>query len=73
MSFQFSQGLPNLACNNLRLKADINFFFFSCDQAALWMAQSVCLSVRLSICPLLPMAEVMSVQKVKVRVKWIMI
>ena len=24
--------------------------FFSCDQAALWMVQSVCLSVRLSVC-----------------------
>ena len=25
--------------------------FFSCDQAALWMVQSVCLSVCLSVCP----------------------
>ena len=58
---------------------------FSCDQAALWMVQSVCLSVRLSVCPshlfhyvpiiisswnfqeLLPMTEVMSMQKVNVK------
>ena len=62
---------------------------FSCDQAALWMVQSVCLSVclsvSLSVCrshlfdyvpiivsswnfqELLPMTEVMSMQKVKVR------
>ena len=26
-------------------------FVFSCDQAALWMVQSVCLSVCLSVCP----------------------
>ena len=57
--------------------------FFSCDQAALWMAQSVCPSVCLSVClwhlfhyvpviisswnfqELLPMTEVMSMQKVK--------
>ena len=59
---------------------------FSCDQAALWMVQSVCLSVCPSVCPshlfdyvppiivsswnfqeLLPMTEVMSMRKVKVR------
>ena len=28
VSFRFSQGLLNLICNNLKLKADINFFFF---------------------------------------------
>ena len=62
----------------------------SCDQAALWMVPSVCLSVRLSVHPsirlpvtlfyyvpiivsswnfqeLLPMTEVKSMQKVKVR------
>ena len=27
------------------------FFIFCCDQAALWMVQSVCLSVRLSVTP----------------------
>ena len=64
-------------------------FFFSCDQAALQMVFSVCLSVcpsvRLSVCPshlfdyvpiivssynfqeLLPMTNVSSMQKVKVR------
>ena len=57
--------------------------FFSCDQAALWMVQSVCSSVRLSVChtfltvpiivsswnfqELLPVTEVTSMQKVKVR------
>ena len=57
--------------------------FFSCDQAALWMVQSVPPSVRLSVTPSwlcshrriimkfsevkLPMAEVMSTQKVQVR------
>ena len=25
--------------------------FFSCDQAPIWLVQSVCLSVRLSVCP----------------------
>ena len=28
VSFQFWQGLLTLMCNNLKLKADINFFFF---------------------------------------------
>ena len=59
---------------------------FSCDQAALLMVQSVCLSVRLSVRhtffyyvpiivssrnfqELLPMTEVTSMQKVKVRSK----
>ena len=63
----------------------------SCDQAALWMVPSVCLSVRLTVRPsvclshhfdyvpiivsswnfqeLLPMTEVKSMQKVKVRCK----
>ena len=57
--------------------------FFSCDQAALWMVQSVrpsvCPSVRPSVTPfwlcsyqriimeLLPMTKVTSMQKVKVR------
>ena len=63
--------------------------FFSCDQAALWMVQSVRLSVCLSVCPSvclshlfdyvpiivsswnfresLPVTEVTSMQKVKVR------
>ena len=76
----------------------IFLFFFSCDQAALWIVQFVCLSVCLSVCPsvclsfclsvrpsvrlsrlfpiivsswncqeLLPMAEVMSMQKVTVK------
>ena len=71
----------------------IHVFFFCCDQAALWMVQFVCLSVRPSVCPsvclcvclshlfdyvpiivsswnfqeLLPMTEVKSMQKVKVR------
>ena len=54
---------------------------FSCDQAALWMVQSVCLSVRPShlfdyvpiivssrnFQELLPMTKVTSMQKVKVR------
>ena len=30
---------------------DIRRHVFSCDQAAVWMDQSVCLSVRLSVCP----------------------
>ena len=28
VSCRFSQGLLTLMCNNLKLKADINFFFF---------------------------------------------
>ena len=54
---------------------------FSCDQAAIWLVQSVCLSVRLShlfhhvpiiisswnFQELLPMTKVTSMQKVKVR------
>ena len=32
-------------------KCDAFKFIFSCDQAALWMVQSVRLSVRLSVCP----------------------
>ena len=32
-------------------KYDLGFDVFSCDQAALWMVQSVRLSVRLSVCP----------------------
>ena len=28
VGYQFSQGLLTLMCNNLKLKADINFFFF---------------------------------------------
>ena len=28
MSFRFSQGLPNITCNNVRFKADINYFSF---------------------------------------------
>ena len=28
VSYRFSQGLLNLMCNNSKLKADINFFFF---------------------------------------------
>ena len=28
VSYRFSQGLLTLMCNNLELKADINFFFF---------------------------------------------
>ena len=31
--------------------ARLNSWFFSCDQAAIWLVQSVCLSVRLSVCP----------------------
>ena len=58
-------------------------YLFNCDQAALWMAQSICPSVCLdvwhlfhyviiivsswSFLELLPMTEVMSMQKVKVR------
>ena len=51
--------------------------FFSCDKAALWMVQSVCLSHLFDYVPiivsswnfqeLLPITEVMSMQKVKVR------
>ena len=33
------------------IAACINRYIFSCDQAALWMVQSVCLSVCLSVCP----------------------
>ena len=50
---------------------------FNCDQAALWMVQSVCLSDLFDYVPiivssrnfldLLPMAEVMSMQKDKVK------
>ena len=53
---------------------------FSCDRAALWMVQSVCLSVRHTFFDyvpvivssrnfqeLLPMTEVMSMQRVKVK------
>ena len=69
--------------------SDVFGVFFSCDQAALWMVQSVRPSVRLSVClfvcpsrlfhfvpiivsswnfqELLPMTEVMFMQKVKVR------
>ena len=32
------------------LSIAVNPFLFSCDQAALWMVQSVCPSVRLSVC-----------------------
>ena len=28
VSYRFSQGLLTLMCNNSKLKADINFFFF---------------------------------------------
>ena len=28
VSYRFSQGLFTLMCNNSKLKADINFFFF---------------------------------------------
>ena len=57
----------------------IEAHIFSCDQTALWMVQSVCLSVCLSATPfsscschriimkLLPLTEVMSMRKVKVR------
>ena len=51
--------------------------FFSCDQAALWMVQSVCLWRLFLYVPinvsswnfqeLLPMTKVMSMQKVKIR------
>ena len=56
--------------------------FFSCDQAAIWLVQSVCLSVRPSLTPfhhvpiivsswnfqeLLPWTKVKSMQKVKVK------
>ena len=62
-----------------------NISVFSCDQAALWMVQSVCPSVCPSVRPshlydyvpiivsswnfqeLLPVTEVTSMQKVKVR------
>ena len=30
VSYRFSQGLLTLMCNNSKLKADINFFFFFC-------------------------------------------
>ena len=30
VNFPFFQGLLTLMCNNLRLKADINFFLFCC-------------------------------------------
>ena len=33
------------------LPYDVDLVFFSCNQAALWMVQSVCLSVCLSVCP----------------------
>ena len=29
----------------------VRFVIFSCDQAVIWLVQSVCLSVRLSVCP----------------------
>ena len=32
-------------------KLVFTWLIFSCDQAALWMVQSVCLSVRPSVCP----------------------
>ena len=66
-----------------QIKYQSGFVIFSCDQAAFWMAQSVCPSVCLSVClwhhyvriiispwnvlELLPITEVMAMQKVKVR------
>ena len=65
----------------MQILQEKSHYVFSCDQAALWMVQSVCLSV----CPshlfdyvtiivsswnfqeLLPMTKVRSMQKVKVK------
>ena len=56
--FDIAQILAYLVHNMSRSQLYLGFghfgwlpSFFSCDQAALWMVQSVRLSVRLSVCP----------------------